>query len=211
MKINTRLIKLLLIVSFLPSCALDPEPLEPEEYLSEINSTFQGLFTGQQPLMGTLTLSESIARALKYNYDYRLANMQAVLRDTELGLASYAMLPAMTASAGYVHRTHELASSSESILTRTQSLEPSTSLDNDRMVADLNLSWNILDFGTSYFQAKQQADRFLIAQEQRRKVVNIIVKDVLSAYWSASISDAMIPRLQLILTASHLSRHKNKN
>ena len=104
------------------------------------------------------TLSESIARALKYNYDYRLANMQAVLRDTELGLASYAMLPAMTASAGYVHRTHELASSSESILTRTQSLEPSTSLDNDRMVADLNLSFPILFDDSNTISADYQVE-----------------------------------------------------
>ena len=36
-------------------------------------------------------------------------------------------------------------------------------------MVDLGLSWNVLDFGVSYYQSKQNADRLLVAQERRRK------------------------------------------
>lgn len=57
-----------------------------------------------------------------------------------------------------ITRNNDLASSSRSVLTGRQSLEPSTSQDRRRATADLTASWNVLDFGVSYYQAQQQAD-----------------------------------------------------
>ena len=47
------------------------------------------------------------------------------------------------------------------------------------------MSWNVLDFGVSYYQAHQQADRTLIAGERRRRVVHSVAQQVRSAYWQA--------------------------
>ncbi|MCU0763138.1 MAG: TolC family protein, partial [Hydrogenophaga sp.] len=49
----------------------------------------------------------------------------------------------------------------------------------------IEFSWNVLDFGLSYYRANQQADQVLIAEERRRRVTQMIAQDVRSAYWRA--------------------------
>ena len=70
--------------------------------------------------------------------------------------------------AAYLTRNNVEGSSSRSVFTGQQTLEPSTSTDRDRLVADLTLSWNLLDFGVSYFNARQQADRILVVSAPGR-------------------------------------------
>ena len=43
----------------------------------------------------------------------------------------------------------------------------------------------------SYFNARQQADRTLIAEEQRRKVVQGLIQDVRRAYWRAASAQGL--------------------
>ena len=47
----------------------------------------------------------------------------------------------------------------------------------------------------SYFQARQQGYRALVAVERRRKVIDGIVKGVQDAFWKAAIADRLLPRL----------------
>ncbi len=118
-----------------------------------------------------------MARAVKYNLEARLKVMEEAAK-RQVDLATFDMLPRMALSAGYAGRDNISASSSESVQTGTQSLEPSTSQDRDRGVADLTMVWNVLDFGVAYVSAKQQGDQRLIVQERRRKVVHTIIQDV---------------------------------
>src|SRR5260221_1759364 len=115
---------------------------------------------------------------------------QAVAYDG-LGVGNFDLLPKLTADAGYFTRDNTEASSSRSIATGAQSLVPSTALDKNRVAADLTLSWNILDFGVSYFAARQQADRALIAEEHRRKVVQNLLQDVRAAFWRVASAQAL--------------------
>ncbi len=165
------------------------------------------MYAKQEPITRPLTLYDALARALKYNYDHRLTVMEAVLQDTQLEVATLNMLPKLTANAGYSFREHQLASSSASYFnyndirgnTLAGGSKYATSQDASRGIADLTFAWNVLDFGVSYFQAKQQADRILIAQERRRKVVNNLIKEVLQAYWSTNIADRLLPGLEPVL------------
>jgi outer membrane protein, multidrug efflux system len=95
----------------------------------------------------------------------------------------------------YTDRNNVDASSSTSVITGQQSLEPSTSSDRNRYTADLTLSWNILDFGVSYFAARQQADRVLIADEQRHRVVQALFQDVRRAFWRAAGAQILNARI----------------
>lgn len=117
----------------------------------------------------------------------------------QVDLATFDMLPRMALSAGYAGRSNISASSSESIRTGTQSLEPSTSQDRDRGVADLTMVWNVLDFGVSYVSAKQQGDQRLIVQERRRKVLHTIIQDVRSAYWRAVAADRLLTQIDSLM------------
>lgn len=92
---------------------------------------------------------------------------------------------AMT-DAGYRWRDNDSGGTSVGIEDRVVSLRPSTSEEREHLLADATFSWDVLDFGMSYYRAKQQADNVNIAGEScRRKVLQNIVQEVRDAYWRA--------------------------
>ncbi len=150
----------------------------------------------QEAVEGPIALYEAMARALKYNLDSKVEAMEVALRTKQLDLAHYSLLPEVIANTGYTTRNNFSGGSSLSLLSRRQSLEPSTSSERQVFTADLSLSWHVLDFGLSYIRAQQTADRILIAEENKRKVVNRIIEDVRSAYWKAVSAKRLKIRLR---------------
>jgi len=172
-------------------CVVQPHPITDAEIIAQAAADRQAMFAGQEPLTHPLTLQEAYARALKYNLDRRAKLMEQAVAYDGLEVGNFDLLPKLTADAGYLTRNNTEASSSRSIATGAQSLVPSTALDKNRVVADLTLSWNILDFGVSYFAARQQANRALIAEEHRRKVAQNLLQDVRAAFWRAASAQAL--------------------
>ena len=193
----------------LAGCTVVPKLASPDEVRDRVTSDTAAMYTHQTPINGPVSLEEAIARSLKYNLDYRLKKMESALA---LGLADYAnydMLPSVLASAGYKTRSNFSGGTSIGIDDGIQSLRPSTSEEKSHSVAGAEFSWNVLDFGVSYYRARQQADQYLVAEERRRKVVQNLVQDVRAAYWralgaqrlSAQTKD-ILERAQLALTRS---------
>jgi outer membrane protein TolC len=166
-------------------CAVQPQPLTSDERQAAVQDGRARMFGQQEPLQGPVTLEEAMARAIKYNLDHRVKLMEEAVARRQLDLSNVDLLPRLAAAAGYTSRDKELASSSRDLVTGTQSLVPSISTDRNRSTADLTLSWNVLDFGVSYYAARQQADRSLAAQERRRKVVHLLMQQTRQAYWQA--------------------------
>lgn len=183
------------------ACTIKPEPFSSQDNAMRASTDRAQLASYSPAPTGPISLEEAQARALAYNLDNRLQLFNAALQDRQLDLSRLDMLPNLTANAGYVGRNKELVSSSASYLTGT--ITPTNfetvSVDQDRTFGDLTLSWNIIDFGVSYIQAKQQADRVIIAQEQRRRVVNNVFQQVRGAYWTAIAAERISPRLKPLL------------
>ena len=165
---SQKLFSVSLLALAISGCAVTSQPIERSASEQRAQSDLHSMFKDQEPLSGPLTLHEAMARAVKYNLEGRLKVMEEALAQRQVDLATFDMLPRMALSAGYAGRDNISASSSESVQTGTQSLEPSTSQDRNRQVADLTMVWNVLDFGVSYISAKQQGDQRLIVQERRR-------------------------------------------
>jgi multidrug efflux system outer membrane protein len=183
---------LIVAITFaLGGCALTPHPLTDEQRAAEVHADLAGIFEDQKPLHGPLTLHQAFARALAYNLDNRVKLMEIAVANNDLDISKYDMLPRLMANAGYTWRSNVDASSSQSVLTGQQSLEPSTSTDRELRLADLTLSWNILDFGVSYFTARQNANRVLVAEEQRRRVMANLLQDVRRAFWRAAAAQML--------------------
>jgi len=53
----------------------------------------------------------------------------------------------------------------------------------------------LLDFGASYYTAKQNADRVIVASERRRKAMHNLIQNVRSAYWRALAAEALGERV----------------
>ena len=179
----------------LTACAVTPEALTPEQQLAEAQQDRSAMFDSQEPVTRAISLDEAMARAVKYNLQQRLGLMQRALEDNSLSVANFSLLPQLAASAGWKGRDNVAGSSSESVNSGQQSLEPSTSSDRSSRDANLRLSWNVLDFGVSYFSAKAQANKVLAAEEARRKVVADIVQQVREAYWQAASAERLQPEV----------------
>lgn len=199
-----------LLALAISGCAVTSQPIDRSVSEQRAQTDLESMFKDQEPLNGPLTLHEAMARAVKYNLEGRLKVMEEALAQRQVDLATFDMLPRMALSAGYAGRDNVSASSSESIETGSQSLEPSTSQDRDRGVADLTMVWNVLDFGVAYVSAKQQGDQRLIVQERRRKVLNTIIQDVRSAYWRALAAERLLSQIDSLMVRVNQARENSQ-
>ncbi|MGE8406644.1 MAG: TolC family protein [Pseudomonas sp.] len=211
MKKSQKLFGASLLALAISGCAVTSQPIDRSASEERARTDLATMFKDQEPINGPLTLHQAMARAVKYNLEARLKIMEEALAKRQVDLASFDMLPRMAVAAGYAGRSNVGASSSQSIQTGTQSLEPSTSQDRDRDVADLTMVWNVLDFGVSYVSAKQQADQRLILQERRRKVVHTITQDVRSAYWRAVAAQRLLAQIDGLMSRIHQARENSQH
>ncbi len=186
----------LVLAAAIGGCALEPMPLDDAELVTLAAARAVQVTAEQQPLTGAITLYEAMARALKYNLDHRVEMMQTALRDSELHLVSRDMLPKAVANATHSTRSKDLALGHLDFPTGTIVQPISTSQDLTQDVGDITFSWNILDFALSYVRARQSADKYLIAEEATRKVVQAIIEDTRTAYWRAVSAERMVGRIK---------------
>lgn len=188
------------LVALLAGCSVAPRPLTTDENQTRADEALKLVRDRVDPVTAPVTLDEAIARAVKYNLDHRLALMDQAIANRQLDVSRWELLPKLVVDGGLSARSNELASSSYSVLTGKQSLEPSISTDRRSGIADLQLSWSVLDFGLSYYQARQNGDRVLATAEKRRSAVNAIVQQVRAAYWQAVAAEQIGNRIDPILT-----------
>lgn len=199
-----------LLALAISGCAVTSQPIDRSASEERARTDLTTMFKDQEPLSGPLTVHQAMARAVKYNLEARLKIMEEALSKRQVDLSRFDMLPRMALAAGYAGRNSVGASSSQSIETGSQSLEPSTSQDRDREVADLTMVWNVLDFGVSYVSAKQQADQRLILEERRRKVIHTITQDVRSAYWRAVAAQRLLTQIDGLMSRIHQARDNSQ-
>ncbi|MGE7136799.1 TolC family protein [Luteibacter sp. NPDC031894] len=184
---------------FLTGCgAVKPKPLTHDEVATRVRNDQQAMYKGQEPITSALTLSDVMARSLKYNLDYRLKLMETALSRGLLDVSELDMLPKLMVDAGYRWRSNDSGGTSIGIEDRVISLRPSTSEERVHYLADATLSWDVLDFGLSYYRAKQQADDVNTTDERRRKVLQNIVQDVRDAYWRALGAQRLLGETQTL-------------
>lgn len=176
-------------------CAVTPVELSGGELDALAAAKIGAVAAEQEAISGAVDLNEAIARALKYNLDHQVELAEQAVRERELRLSHYSLLPGLVAESGYAGRDKVHASNSVNVLTGEESLATSTSQDKRLRTADIAFSWNILDFGLSWVRARQAADKVLVQNELRRKIALRVVEDVGSAYWRAVSAQRLLGRL----------------
>jgi len=189
----------IVVALVLTGCVVTPRPLTEAEFERRAGKDLGKMFENQEPVTGPITLSEAMARAIKYNLDHRLKMMETALARANLKAVQFEELPRLTASAGYHQRSNDSGGVSQSIQTRTQSLVASTSQERVRVTGEVAVAWNLLDFGISYARAQQQADQVMIAMERRRKVMQNIIQDVRYAWWRAVSAEILLAELKKLM------------
>lgn len=177
-------------------------PVSPTELIERSTADRVVAQTDVEPLKGVLTLEEAIARALKYNLDARARLIEQAIALNQLDLSNYDMLPKLVASAGYHDNDkYRITRSTDSITGQPPpgNSNPYISADRTHTVSGLGLSWSLLDFGLSYYGAKQQADRVMIASERRRKAIHTLIQDVRAAFWRVAAAQKLQGQIRATL------------
>jgi outer membrane protein TolC len=187
-----------MVASLAGGCAVHPEPLSQSTIRARAELDLAEVAADQEVPANAIGLYEAMARAIKYNLDLKVEEMTAALRTAELDLSHWNMLPQVVANSGYSARSNESASSSLNVVSRVESLQTSTSQEKKVNTEDIGISWNVLDFGLSYIRAQQAADKTLVAEEAKRKVLQRIVEDVRTTYWRAVSAERLMRKLGLL-------------
>ena len=179
-------------------CTVVPTPLDTAERDRLGAESRERLFADQEPPSASVSLAEATARAVKYYADLRARMMEQTAAEAQLGVARFDMLPRLTANAGYTTRDND-AFGYGFTPDGTVALNPTASVPRSHNTQSVAFAWNILDFGVSYYRAKQLADQVLIAQERRRKSVQTLVYDVRQAWWRAEAAQRLMPEIDALL------------
>jgi len=172
-------------------CAVKSNPVTQTDLEERSLADRQALFADQEPLVGALGLGEAIVRSVKYNLDSRVKFMELAVAMRQLDFSEKGMLPDLVASAGYNKRSNDPGARSVNTETGEETLPPSRSQEREQRTADLELMWNLLDFGMSYHSAHQSSAEVEIARERQRKTMQNIMQDVVDAYWKAWIAQEL--------------------
>ncbi len=182
----------------LSACAVMTAPLDDAERQRLADDSRRELFAGQEAIAGPLTLAQATARAIKYQAEHRQRRMEEAAAAAQLEVAQFDILPRVTANAGYSWRNNE-AFGFGFTPGGTIATSPSASVERTRTTASLGLAWSVLDFGMSYFRARQLSDQKLVAEERRRKAVQTLLHDVRVAWWRAEAAERLLPSADRLL------------
>lgn len=188
------------IVAMLSGCQTAVPPrYSPGELQRTLEADRASMFGNQEPVTAPITFYDAVARALKYNLDYRLKLMESALARNLRDVSRNEMLPQLVASAGYEGRSNDSGGTSIGIEDRQVSLRPSTSEERYHSVGRLGFSWSLLDLGVAAFRSQQKEDEVAMAEERRRKVAQNVMQDVRNAYWRAASAQKLQPQVDQLL------------
>lgn len=168
-----------LVAVLLASCTVTPEPITDNQRelraAADLKIIHVSQFTPDKPI----TLYDAMARAVAFNLQHNVRQIERDIARLELEQANQEGYPDVEGNAGF-NGDSEV-----------------TSLGTDRNIrtGSIGATWNILDLGVSYARAKQSADRVLIAEERRRKALQDIIRNVRLAYWKTVGAQQMMARM----------------
>jgi outer membrane protein TolC len=168
-------------------CAnITPVPLASDAMLAQQQIDTKAIQQDVEPIVGPINLDIAMARALKYNLERRSKLMEEALALGQLDVTKFDMLPKVMAQAGYAWRDRSRYTFSSPYPSEEPGTSASTTSDRTHSTYDLGLTWSLLDVGLGYYGSQQQANRFMIASEKRRKAMHLLMQDVRTAYWRAA-------------------------
>ncbi len=181
------------------------KPLTPADVQSRVDEDIKKVYQ-QDDISGALTVEEALARGLRNNLDLRVAEMDELISREDVTLAMLQALPSMSMKGQRIGRSNPGGSSSFSLLTNTQSLQPSISQDQYRNLYQLNAEYNFLESGLAIGRSRNASDQQLVAAERRRKVYQSVVQDTYSAFWRAAVAQETLPIIQNLLAETEKQR-----
>jgi len=141
-----------------------------------------------------LTLDEIIDIGLTRNLDLLVKELEYEYRKETASQSRLKMLPALTATGELSGRTENTGSFSQSLVPGVPPAPASISSTQHTETWNVNLIWNILDFGLSYYRARQDANRALATKLEYERLRQNLVLNIVTQYWKAVTSKRAITK-----------------
>lgn len=146
-----------------------------------------------------LTLDDIINIALERNLDIRVKLQEAAIQHEKATGEAFTMLPALTASGVTSWRNRSTASTqiqngvvSSPIVSSPQRVEQ----------WDVTATWNLLDFGVSYYRARQEHNREIGLLFQYQRQSQNLILDIYKSYWKGVMAQRAIKDSQYLIEVS---------
>ena len=192
----------------LASCARNLEPIKKSEILSSAKKDLKKIEEIKKNNLNweenlEIDLYTAISLAIKNNKELRVKLLENALSKRQIDKVKFEMLPSLAANAGYSGSEYYKASTSSTVpntdMAGSIGSDYSTSSNRDLLNQDIGFTWNALDFGLSYIKAGQNADRYLISEENETKASHNIVREVIRSYWNSMSADKMLKKYDPLL------------
>ncbi len=206
----TTTIKTMILCFLITSCANTPTPLNNNDVKIRIEEDKKTITVEQESIDHPITVWEAMARAIKYNLDHRVKQMEIALAQRIEDVSHRSLLPTIALQAGYSVRNNYSGGISQSLITGRQSLEPSTSQEKGHYTAGLRMAWNVLDYTINRLSAEQASTEVFIAQERRRRVIHNVLGDVQDAYWQALVAQNLLDPVNTLLADAQAALKKSR-
>jgi outer membrane protein TolC len=180
-----KIILALAALLFVPGCASLRAPLSQNEVSAYSSDIAQAAAYQAEPITGAIDVHDAIARAIKYNAEIRVKELEVTVAEADARLQNASLLPNLVADSSYYSRDGNRIG--------YNTLPNSLGLSNG-----LSLSWDILDFGLSCVRAGQSADKALYHGEELRRTALRIAAETRLAYWRAVALERLNRRLAAI-------------
>jgi outer membrane protein TolC len=178
---------LVIVSAFLSSCVRptkDLNQLRLENAEKDKEYMFKNAVLPQDPLQ----LEDFVALGLLQNFDVLMRQQEIAVQTEAETSAKLGMLPSLTANNELSQRSKLNVVSSRSITTGNTTVADSYSHPKQTKTYNLALAWSVLDFGMTYFRARQQEDRVSIAKQDYERLKQNVVFDITDAYWKAIVA-----------------------
>ncbi len=182
------------------ACTSTTTPFSDWDRAVRVDKDLTTMFAGHSREVRTrMNIYAVMAGAIKNNYALRLARAESSLAEAKNGVASVDMLPSMSVNAGYGYRSNDYATLSDMLASNTKITDPQKTSDNSHLMANYQVAWNVLDFGLGYFRAKEEANKYFLSVEDKRKIQQNLLNEVRVAFWRAFAAQKYLPELDKAL------------
>lgn len=161
-----------------------------------------------------LTLDRIIEIALSKNLELFIQKETYQLQEDLAEKARWALLPELTVNFTDSRRSNSPASYSIFLdPTKNTATKPIYSVGSPKHVQnwDFGFLWNVLDFGVSYFRARQQSDKVASAYYEYDRIRNSVILRAIGSYWRAVAAKQALDRANMLLPEMNAQTDKLMN
>ncbi|MFQ5729159.1 MAG: TolC family protein [Waddliaceae bacterium] len=185
------------IALFLSGCVKTTTHLETQRCQ---NSAFDKkcLYAGVELERKSMTLDDMVEVALRRNLYLLVKKWECAIQQEAATGAKLDMLPELLASADDTQRSNKPASTSE-YMDGSPPFPPSFSSEERTKNWDVTLTWNMLDFGISYFRSRQETNRILMQKLEYERMKQNLILDIVQNYWNAVVNKEAMNKTEQFL------------